>query len=146
MQLIFTKSTPYCALIKPCYRRYLATCVIVHIQHTHSQSRTSRTSRTSRLPWPTCARSMSRITIHPFKHMSVGSSPIRIPMLIFPQCSERILIAKPYMKFTSEKSGIVTQAFFLVPLFLLPILLSESDNCSSLSTYKISRHGGPVKS
>jgi hypothetical protein len=84
--------------------------------------------------------------MHHLKYMSVKLSLIRISMLIFLQCSERISIAKTIHKIICVLHISKSRHFLLLPLFLLLVLLADSDNCAStICTSTHSQHGAPVK-
>jgi hypothetical protein len=56
----------------------------------------------------------SQITMHPFKYISSARySPIRVSMLIFLQCSERIYIEKTYTKCFPALSALINLHIFV---------------------------------
>jgi hypothetical protein len=79
----------------------------------------------------TCTRcnnpSFLQITIHFFKHISVTLSPIRISMIVLPQCNEKMSIALTVHKMRVCKFQLSKSRL----LFLLLLRLSEFRNRSS---------------
>jgi hypothetical protein len=99
-------------------------------------------------PANTCMRHESACfspnKMHRFKYRLVRLSLIRILMLIFPQCSETISIAKAMHEMHICKLRIRKSRHFLLSLFLLPVL-SKTNDMFSLPASTIFQCGDPVK-
>lgn len=92
------------------------------------------------VPQPTaCARGMRMPDSFRLRWIVSRLSPIRISVLMFLQCNERISIAKIIHElYICKLLGIL-----LLSLFLSPVLVSESVSCSSTKNWStLNRHHG----